>query len=86
MNRELKRYVKERDEMLRKVSVPELRKFIKEHAMYFEPAFAENINNASDEVLKITLHKMIVNVTSMPKELRETSAWWLRLHGFSVDV
>lgn len=82
MNAILKKYVRERDEMLKKCDVAELEKFIRSHAQFYPQGFAQ----ARAEVKEATLHKMIVNVVKLPKDLREKSAFWLILHGFSLDL
>lgn len=86
MKASIKKWVKERNEMLKKCDVNELRKFINNHPEMYDEIFTEAINTASDEVLKITLHKMIVNVPKLPKELREKSAYWLVLHGYDLNI
>ena len=86
MKARIKQYVKERNHMLKKCNVSELRKFVNEHKQLYTSEYLENFNNASDEVLEVTLHKMIVNVPSLPKRLRERSAFWLALHGFSLNL
>lgn len=86
MNFNVKKFVKERDEMLKKCDVNELRKFIKSHTDCYDPVLIGQICNASDEVLTVTLHKMIVNVPKLPKDLREKSAYWLVLHGYDLNT
>jgi hypothetical protein len=86
MKAQVKRYVKERNEMLKKCDVAELRKFVNDHKGLYTPEYLTQFNKASDEVLIVTLHKMIVNVPSLPKALREKSAYWLVLHGFSLTI
>lgn len=82
----IKKYVKERNEMLKKCNVNELRKFVNEHKQLYSGDFVEQFINASDYVAEITLHKMIVNVPNLPQGLRERSALWLGLHGFSLEI
>lgn len=86
MNFNTKKFVKERDEMLKKCDVNELRKFVSSHTDCYDPMFIARINNVSDEVLTVTLHKMIVNVPKLPKDLREKSAYWLVLHGYDLNT
>ena len=86
MRASLKRYAKERDEMLKKCSVSELRKFIHEHKQSFSKGYITAFNAATDEVLEITLHKMIVNVPKLPKDLRDRSALWLVMRGFDLNI
>ena len=86
MKANLKRLAKERNEMLKKCDVNELRKFINAHPEHYGEMFRNAINNASDEVLKITLHKMIVNVPKMPKQMRKNSAFWLVTHGYDLNI
>lgn len=80
------KYVKERDEMLLKCSVDELRKFAAEHKKHFNPMLVDAFARASDEVLEITLHKMIVNCTNLPYVFRTKSACWLLERGFRLDI
>jgi hypothetical protein len=86
MHKIIKKYVKERDEMLLKCSVAELRTFIKNHTEFYEPMFIDAINKAPDEILEISLHKMIVNCTSLPFDFRQKSADWLLDRGFRLDT
>ena len=82
----VKKYVKERDEMLLKRSVSELRKFVKDHAIMFSSEYIEHFEKASDEVVEITLHKMIANVTSLPEEFVKESVIWLLERGYSPII
>ena len=82
----LKQYAKERDEMLLKRDVKELRKFILEHQDNMNPIMCLSMLNASDKVLEITLHKMIVNCTNLPFDFRQESADWLLDRGFRLDL
>lgn len=86
MRKEIKKYVKERDEMLKKRSVEELRKFVNSHKQYYDSAYIEAFNMASDNLLEVTLHKMIVNVTSMPETMRSQSAIWLVTRGYDLNI
>lgn len=86
MKAKLKQYVRERDEMLKKCSVTELRKFVAEHKECYSAEYLENFSKASDDVLEATLHKMIVNVKSLPMDLRTKSALWLGMHGLSLNI
>lgn len=86
MNARIKKYVKERDEMLKKCDVAALEEFIRSHAQFFSTGFAEKFASASEAVKEATLHKMIVNAVNLPAELRKESAFWLVTHGFSLDI
>lgn len=86
MKANLKSFIKERNAMLKKCDVNELRKFIADRPEWYREDFRNRISEASDAVLKITLHKMIVNVPTLPKELREKSAFWLVLNGFDLNI
>lgn len=81
----IEKFVKERDEMLLKRDVNELRKFVCERTEVYEPFYIKAIGVASDEILEITLHKMIANVTSLPSEVVEESVEWLLERGYSPD-
>ena len=83
---EIKRYVKERDEMLLNCSVAELRTFVNNNAEHFNLLFIDGINRADDKVLEITLHKMIIHCVNLPYEFRKKSAEWLLERGFNLDI
>lgn len=83
---EMKNYVKERDEMLLKCSVAELRKFVGKYKKYYSPMFVDSIVRADDEVLEITLHKMIIHCVKLPIEFRQKSADWLFDRGYRLDI
>lgn len=84
--RALKQYIKERDEMLMKCSVKELREFIETHKEIFDPAQIAAFRRANDEFLKVSLHKMIVNCTNLPFEFRAKSADWLLDRNYKTDL
>lgn len=79
-------YVKERDEMLLKCDVNELRKFVRKNShMYNQEIFAM-LTEASDSVLEVTLRKMIIHAASMPKELKEEAKQWLLSRGYDLGI
>jgi hypothetical protein len=80
-----KRLIKERNTMLKRRSVEELVKFVNAHKQYYGEKVVEAVNNASYKELEITLNKMIVNVTSMPEELRCQCARWLITRGYDLS-
>lgn len=86
MNRTIKKFIKERDEMLKKCDVAELRTFVNAHKEYYSEATLRVINNGSDELLKAALHKMIISVPKLPKALRDKSALWLITHGYDLRI
>lgn len=82
----IRKYVQNRDEMLLKRDVNELRKFVKENKKFFDKEYLDNFEKASDEVLEITLHKMIVSVTSLPMDFQNESLVWLLERGYSPTI
>ena len=82
----IEKYVKERDEMLLKGSVAELKKFVKKYEQYYSPMIANSMARAKDEVLEITLHKMIIHCVNLPFDYRQKSADWLLNRGYSLDL
>ena len=82
----IEKYVKERDEMLLKGSVDELKKFVKKYEQYYSPMIANSMARAKDEVLEITLHKMIIHCVNLPFDYRQKSADWLLDRGYSLDL
>ena len=79
-------FIKERDEMLKKGDIAEMRRFVKANASYYSDDFRKAINNAPDNILEITLHKMVIGVPDLPKKVRERSIRWLWERGYSLNV
>ena len=82
----IEKYVKRRDEMLLKCDIYELRKFVNENKKYYSKQFVKAFNAASDKVVEMTLHKMIVCCTNLPFDFRQKSADWLIDRGLSLDI
>lgn len=82
----IEKYVKERDKMLLKGSVSELKKFIAKYKGYYNPMMVDALARAEDEVLEITLHKMIIHCVNLPFDYRQKSADWLLDRGYSLDL
>lgn len=82
----IEKYVKERDKMLLKGSVSELKKFIAKYEGYYNPMMVDALARAEDEVLEITLHKMIIHCVNLPFDYRQKSADWLLDRGYSLDL
>ena len=76
----MEQYIKERDEMLMKCDVDEFRKFVHKYEHMFTPQYLLEIDTALDKVLLIAIHKLIVNITSMPEDLQNKSLEWLHRH------
>ena len=66
----IEKYVKERDEMLLKGSVAELKKFIAKYEECYNPMMVDALARSKDEVLEITLHKMIIHCVNLPFDYR----------------
>lgn len=75
------KYIEERDKMLLKGDINELRKFVKENEKLYTPMFVDSIARANDDLLEMVLHKMIVNCINLPSETRKKSAEWLKAYG-----
>ena len=78
------KYAKERDAMLLKGSVEELKKFIAKYEEHYNPMMVDALARAKDEVLEITLHKMIIYCVNLPFDYRQKSADWLLDRGYSL--
>lgn len=63
-------------------------KEIKAHDIpkWYDLMFVDAIARASDEVLEMTLHKMIVHCTNLPFDFRQKSADWLLDRGLRLDL
>lgn len=80
----LERFIRDRDEMLLKCSVEELRAFVESRAgEWYDFAFVETFLEAPELIQESVLHKMIVSVTTVPVKQRQESMTWLLAHGFS---
>ena len=73
-----KKFVKERDEMLMKRDVNELRKFVADHVDDYGAGIARHVANAEDSWLEFVLHKTIASAMSLPEDFRAYSDAWLR--------
>jgi hypothetical protein len=82
----IEKYAKERDEMLLKGSVAELKKFIAKYEEYYNPMMVDALARAKDEVLEITLHKMIIHCVNLPFDYRQKNADWLLDREYSLDL
>lgn len=82
----LKRYINDRNEMLLKCNVNELRNFIRSNKAVYDAELYEHMMAASDNQLEVVLHKMIVNVVTLPKGFRAKSEKWLNDHNYSSEV
>lgn len=74
---EIKKYVKERDEMLEKFSVKEFDKFIEVHKHYYIPEVLERFKEYTDEQKYLVLCNMIKNATSISKETKKKAKEWM---------
>ena len=72
--------------MLLKGSVAELKEFIAKYEEYYNPMMVDALARAKDEVLEITLHKMIIHCVNLPFDYRQKSADWLLDKGYSLDL
>lgn len=70
-------YIKDRDEMLMKCDVDEFKKFVHKYEHMFPPQYLLLMDITSDEVILTTIHKLIVDTKSMPKDLQNKSLEWL---------
>ena len=82
----IQKYQKKRDEMLLKCDPEALREFVRDNAEQFDEHYVKAITSAPRSILELTLHKMIVNVKSLPKERRNESAKWLLDRGYSGEI
>ena len=82
----IKKFVKERDKMLCRCSVDELRKFVNNNADLYGLDFVEVFNLMNDEIAEATMYKMIYHCTNIPLNIRERAVKWLTEHNFSLEV
>lgn len=80
----IEKFVRDRDEMLLRGSVEELKHFMINHAKEYGEDFVEAFLLAGDLVQEATLHKMIAVVTTMPVHMRRDSMAWLTEHGYKA--
>lgn len=67
---DLKKYIMELKEILKKESVKELRDFMWKYKDIYE------FEIPSDQLLEITMYKMIVENVDMPKRLKKKAREW----------
>lgn len=72
----LEDYTRELGEVLKTKDIEKLKDFCKKMDMEYP----------NDNVLKISMHKMICNRTDFDDDMKKESAKWLRKHGFSVSI
>ena len=75
--RELRQYVKDRDAAFLSLDLKKIRAFADKYGCELPD---------NEEVMWITIHKVICNTTSATKEQRNNSLMWLFLHGYSPDI
>lgn len=86
MDERIINFVKQRDKMLAKCSIEELRKFVKDNADLYDKEIVMAFEKAPDAVVEITLHKMIFHATNLPSVMRMKSAHWLISRGFDLQI
>ncbi|MBP3713377.1 MAG: hypothetical protein J6I69_02270 [Bacilli bacterium] len=87
-NEEIKKWVKERNEVLEKRSVAEVIKFMEkwEKEGFYNKLLNERFKKASPQVQLMTLCKAICNTTSISKETREWALKTLYDLGSSPEI
>lgn len=78
---EIEKFIKERDAMLLKCSVSELRNFVNLNAECFNPLLVDGVNRATDGFLEEMLHNMILADRNLPFDFRRKSYLWLKDKG-----
>lgn len=82
----IREYVKEKNEMLLKCSVEELKKFVRKYKKFYSKEYLENFEKADDKLLEVTLHKLIANSFDLPENFIMKSVEWLEKNGFSPYI
>lgn len=73
MNKIIKRYNKERDEVVLSLDVEKFKAFARKWQLPMPP---------SDRVIEITMRKMACHIPSLPEEFRADAKRWLEDNGF----
>ena len=81
-----KKFIKERDTVLKRRSVEEFIKFVNANTQYYGEAYVKAVNEAPYKTIEVAINKMIVNITSMPEGLRSQCAKWLVTRGYSLEI
>lgn len=72
-------YVKARDEAVKSMDIDKFKAFITKTT-------PDGFTMPSDEVLKITMRKMAVHITSLDVETRVNAFRWLLEHGYDFTL
>jgi hypothetical protein len=80
--RELRKWVRERDEAVASLDVEVFKKFYekwKAKGVYTDPL-------PSDDVVEISIYKCALHITSIPLEIKNRAAAWLWQRGYDLDL
>lgn len=75
-------WIKERDEAVRTQDIEKFKEFYKK---WSARGFYRN-GLPSDEVIEISLRKMMYHIASATEEEKQTAKEWLEAHGSSTDI
>ena len=80
--KQIEKWKKERDEAVRSLDI---RKFKKFYNKWFEKGIYE-IGLPSDDILEVTIYKMLYNLKSSTEEEKELAKNWLKERGASTKL
>lgn len=78
-SKRLSRYIEDRDKAVRSLDLEKFRKF--------QEKWSDVLTEwPGDEVAEIAMHKMAVEITSMPEEIKEKARKWLLDRGYMPGI
>ena len=83
INKQIIQWLKERDEVLKTHDVSLFKEFV---IRWRERGFYDDTPFPSDEVLEISMRKMICNITTMSKKEKKEAEEWLTSRGYTTGI
>lgn len=79
----LSRWVKERDEVIKTYDVQKFKDFYRKYQLL--NVYPKEIQLPKDEVIMVSMHKMVYHMASATAKEKADAAKWLKDHGISLD-
>ena len=80
--KQIERWKKERDEAIKSLDVGKFKKF---YYKWMEKGIYER-DLPSDDIVEITIYKMLYNIKSATEEEKEVAKKWLEARGYSTEL
>ena len=80
----LEEWISERDEAAKSLDTKKFRAFFSKWQR--RGVYSQNMSLPNDEVILISLHKMVCNMQSASEQEKQESALWLLDHGYDTEL